>query len=490
MKRKAISVNVVLNGIRTILSLLFPLVTFPYITRVLAPEGIGQANFANSIVNYFVLIGALGITTYAIREGAKKCEDRASFEFFASEMWTISIWASIFSYLCLAIVLAIFDELNVYRCLIAIYSVQILFNALGMEWFFSVYEEYVYGVIRSFVFQCISFGLMFLLVKKPTDVYIYVIIQMFSIAGTGITNHIYVRGKVNLKLIWSKKLFGHLSSIMLIFFTTLATTIYINLDTSMLGFIWGDTQVGYYTVATKLYNIIKALINSMVTVYSVRLCSQYYQNKEEYLVIFNEAFQIITGLTIPIAMGGCLLRKEIIIMLGGSAYLEAATGLALLLISLIPATLGNLFGAGALLVMKEEKNMFAATVTGTIVNMVLNYVFIHEMRCTGAAVATLITELIVSGILISRALCRIKLCVSITHILKSILASVIFIPVIFGIGRLNFDFWLQLIVEVIICVVAYGGNLLLLKDEMALHFLRQVKRRQIILRGNRKYEKK
>lgn len=475
MKRKTMSINVVLNGIRTMFSLLFPLVTFPYITRVLAPEGIGQVYFANSMANYFVLIGALGITSYAIHEGAKKCEDKDSFALFASEMWTIGIWAAMFAYICLAIVLVFYKELNSYRWLITIYSFQILFNALGMEWFLSVFEEYAYITIRSFVFQCISLILLFLLVKKPTDVYIYVMIQMISIAGTGITNHIYVREKVKLRLIWSKKIFEHLPSIILIFSTTLATAIYINLDTSMLGLIWGDTQVGYYTVATKLYNIIKALINSMVTVYSVRLSSQYYQNKEEYLSTFNEAFQIITGLNIPIAVGGYLLRKEIIIILGGTAYLEAATGLALLLLSLIFATLGNLFGAGALLVIREEKNMFAATVTGTIINMVLNYIFIHEKKCTGAAAATLITELIVCGILIWRASCHIKLCVSITHILKAALASAIFIPIVLGIGKLNLDFWPRLIAEVIICVLAYGGILLLLKDELVLRIMKRVK---------------
>ena len=475
MKRKNLSMNIVLNGIRTVLSLIFPLITFPYITRVLAPEGVGQANFANSIANYFVLIGALGITTYAIREGAKKCEDEESLRIFASEMWSIGILASIFAYICLGVVLLLGRGLHDYRYLIILYSLQIFFNALSMEWFLSIYEEYAYITIRSFALQCISLALLFCLVKNPEDVYKYVIIQMISIAGTGITNHLYVRKKIKLKLVWSKEIFRHLSPIMLIFSTTLATAIYINLDTSMLGIIWGDAQVGYYSVAAKLYNIIKALINSMVTVYSVRLCSQYYQRKEEYFATFAEAFQIITGLTIPVAFGGYLLREEIISILGGEAYLEASASLTLLLVSLIPATLGNLFGAGALLVIKEEKNMFAATAVGTVVNMALNYILIHQMKCTGAAAATLITELIVCGILIWRASCYMKLFVPITHLFKSILASVVFIPIVIGIGRLNLSFWVKLAGEVILCVLAYGGMLLLLKDDMILRFVKRLK---------------
>ena len=475
MKRKNMSINIVLNGIRTILSLIFPLITFPYIARVLAPEGIGQANFASSIANYFVLIGALGITNYAIREGAKKCEDKEQLGIFASEMWSIGICASIAAYICLGITLLFYKELNDYRYLILIYSFQIFFNMLSMEWFLSIYEEYAYITMRSFVFQCISLLLLFLLVKKPEDVYWYVSIQMISIAGTGITNHIYVRKRVKLKLVWSKEILKHLPAIMLIFSTTLATAVYINLDTSMLGLIWGDVQVGYYSVAAKLYNIIKALINSMVTVYSVRLCSQYFQNREEYLETFAEAFQIITGLTIPIAMGGYLMREEIIIILGGEAYLEAKASLMLLLLSLIPATLGNLFGSGALLVIKEERNMFIATITGTIVNTVLNYIFIHKMKCTGAAAATLITELVVCGILIWRVFCYMKLKVSISHIFKSIAASVVFIPIVIEIGKLNLSFWVELIGEVFLCVLAYGAILVLLKDDMILRFIKRLK---------------
>lgn len=475
MKRKNMSINIVLNGIRTILSLIFPLITFPYIARVLAPEGIGQANFASSIANYFVLIGALGITAYAIREGAKKCEDKEQLGIFASEMWSIGIWAAIAAYICLGMTLLFYKELNDYRYLILIYSFQILFNMLSMEWFLSIYEEYAYITMRSFVFQCLSLLLLFWLVKKPEDVYWYVSIQMISIAGTGITNHIYVRKRVKLKLIWSKEILKHLPSIMLIFSTTLATAIYVNLDTSMLGLIWGDAQVGYYSVAAKLYNIIKALINSMVTVYSVRLCSQYFQNREEYLETFAEAFQIITGLTIPIAMGGYLMREEIIIILGGEAYLEAKASLLLLLLSLIPATLGNLFGSGALLVIKEERNMFIATITGTIVNMVLNYIFIHKMKCTGAAAATLITELAVCGILIWRASCYMKLKVSISHIFKSIAASVVFIPIVIEIGKLNLSFWVELAGEAFLCILAYGAMLVLLKDDMILRFIKRLK---------------
>lgn len=474
MERKPMSANVILNGIRTMLYLVFPLFTFPYISRVLSPEGVGQANYANSITNYFVLIGGLGIASYAVREGAKKIGKKEEFNNFANEIWTIGIFSAMVAYICLFVVLTFSTKLNPYRWLITIYSVQIMANAIGMEWILNVYEEYLYVTIRSFIFQIISLFLLYGFVKKPSDVYLYAIIQTISTVGIGIVNHAYVRRKVKLKFVWSKNNFRHMPTILLIFSTTLATIIYVNLDTTMLGWIWGDEQVGYYTVAVKLYNIVKSLINSIVTVYAVRLSCLYYQDKAGYKKTFKEVFQIIIGLTIPMAVGGCLLRNEIIMILGGEQYLKADISLVILLVSLIFATMGNLFASGVLLVVKKEKYMFAATLTGTVVNMILNYVFIHKLKCTGAAVATLITEIAVCTILLWFAAPHIKFRGFTGHVLKVVAVSVCFVPIVFGIGRLELSFWIDLILKLIVCVSVYASGLLVLKDEIAVNSVKQL----------------
>ena len=477
MTRKPMSLNVLLNGIKTVLSLLFPLITFPYITRVLAPEGIGQANYASSIANYFILFGGLGISSYAIREGAKRSSQKKEFEKFADEMWTVSLLAAAFAYVCLFVTLAFSVKFHDYRYLIVLYSFQILSNALGMEWVLNIYEEYAYVTIRSVIFQILSLVLLFCFVRNPEDVYRYAVIQMISTVGIGLANHIYVRKKLTLRIVWSKKIFEHLRPVLLIFSITLATTIYVNLDTTMLGWIWGDEQVGYYTAAAKLYNIVKSLINSVITVYAVRLSSLYDPDREEYHKTFREVFQLITGLTIPMAVGGSLLRSEIIVILGGEEYLAATGSLAVLLVSLIFATLGNLFGAGVLLIVKKEKYMFAATLTGTFSNMILNYIFITRMKCTGAAIATLITEIIVCTILAVKASPYLSGDGLVSHGLKAITASTLFIPVVAGMNRLSVGFWPGLLIKLVLCVIVYAAALMLLRDEMAVIFWNKVRQR-------------
>ena len=142
MKNKSLAQNAILNGIRNGLNLLFPLITFPYVSRVLQVEKLGEYNFANSVTSYFVLLAGLGISSYAVREGAKLREKKNEFDFFASSVFTINVVSTIISYICLFVCLWVSNSLHKYSLLIMVFSVQIVFTTIGVEWVYSIYEEY------------------------------------------------------------------------------------------------------------------------------------------------------------------------------------------------------------------------------------------------------------------------------------------------------------------------------------------------------------
>ena len=125
MKNRSLGLNAFLNGLKSILNLLFPLITFPYVSRVLGVKGVGIYNYSNSIVSYFLLIAALGISTYAIREGAKYRDNKEQINKFASEVFTINIWSTLVSYVLLLACLVIFTNLHDYISCILIFSIQI-----------------------------------------------------------------------------------------------------------------------------------------------------------------------------------------------------------------------------------------------------------------------------------------------------------------------------------------------------------------------------
>ena len=147
MEQKSLKLNMILNAVKGLLGILFPLITFPYISKVLGVENIGKYNFAYSIINYFVLIAGLGIATYAVREGAYIRGDLQKLQRFSDEIFSLNIVSTVFSYLLLIVVVYITPKMQEYKILLFILSLQIMFKALGVEWIYSIYEDYTYITI-------------------------------------------------------------------------------------------------------------------------------------------------------------------------------------------------------------------------------------------------------------------------------------------------------------------------------------------------------
>ena len=142
-QQKSITVNLMANGIKTLMSVLFPLITFPYASRVLGAAGIGKVNYASSIISYFSMFAALGISTYAVREGARIRDDKEKFSKFAKEMLNINLCTTLLSYTVLLVFLSL-PVLGGYKKLLVISSAGIVFTTIGMEWLFIIKEEFYY----------------------------------------------------------------------------------------------------------------------------------------------------------------------------------------------------------------------------------------------------------------------------------------------------------------------------------------------------------
>ena len=199
--KKSLGKNAVLNGFRNILNLLFPLITFPYVSRVLSVEGIGQYNFAQATISYFSLIAGLGISSYAIREGAKYRNDKEKFSIFASEILLCNIISTIVAYMALVVCIEISEKIRSYTILMVIFSVQIIFVTIGIEWMYSIYEEYEYITIRGIRFKIISIVLIFIFVRNENDVNAYAAITVFSTVGSNILNLMHSKKYFKLKKI-------------------------------------------------------------------------------------------------------------------------------------------------------------------------------------------------------------------------------------------------------------------------------------------------
>lgn len=393
LKAKSLSVNALLNSLQTILNLIFPLITFPYVSRVLSVDSIGKYNFSNSIVSYFVLIAGLGISRFAVREGAKLRDDRKLFSVFASEIFTINLCSTAFSYLLLFITLLLVSSLQSYKEAILIFSIQIFFTTVGMDWLYTIYEEYGYITIRNIIFKIISIILLFTLVKHSDDYLKYVSITVFASTGSYLLNFFHAKRFFDLTLRWNFNWREYLIPIFSIFGTMVAVTIYVSSDTTILGFLKGDYAVGIYSIATKIYGMIGPVVSSTMAVAIPRLAMLIGQKRYlEYRSLLTELINTTIVVIFPVMTGLVLVSKDVVLLIAGSNFLRSAVSLKILSIALLFGTINTIFVECVLIPAKRENKTLVSSIVAAIVNILLNFAMIPIFIEKGSAVTTVIAE--------------------------------------------------------------------------------------------------
>lgn len=390
--------NALLNVIKQVCSILFPLITFPYAVRILGVENYGKINFGNSIISYFGMLAALGLHNYAIREGTLIRHDKNRFSHLANQLFTVNCITSAIAYLLLLLCIFTVKELQSKRVLLCVQSILIPLSALGCEWINIVYEDYKYITIRYIVLQFISVVMMFLFVHAPSDYILYAAIMLISQAGASIVNIFYIRKKyVSLKLLRKNVAFTkHIRALILLFGVTLASFIYLDADTTMIGLFRNDTEVGLYSAAARIYNLVKMVINAIVAVTIPRLsalCGE--QNTREYNKILNDVVCAVGMLMLPCIAGIFSLSEIILDVICGAEYIDAYISLRVLALSMLFAVAAYICSSGVLMPNKKDKQFLYITVIGALVNLLLNMIVIPLMGYVGAAITTLISELLV-----------------------------------------------------------------------------------------------
>lgn len=396
MKKKSLGVNATLNGLRSILNILFPVITFPYVSRVLGANSLGIYNFSNSVISYFVLIAGLGINTYAVREGAKYRDNKTKISKFSSEVFTINIYSTLLAYILLFLSLFLFYRLRNYTSCILVFSIQILFTTIGTEWIYQIYEEYLYITIRSILFNIISILLLFIFVRNSNNYLEYAAITVFSSVGANIINFIGAKRFCSIKVLKNANLSKHLKPILVIFSATLAAMIYINSDVTLLGLMKNNVTVGIYSVSAKIYSIVQTFISSVYIVTVPRLALYLGKNRfKEYSGLLTKVINNIILLILPAMTGLYMLSKEVIIIISGQEFIRATSSLRILCFSLIFSTLAGSLYQCILIPAKREKYVLKSTIISAVLNILLNILLIPLWAENAAAFSTLISEIVI-----------------------------------------------------------------------------------------------
>lgn len=396
MKQKSIKLNFIMNAILQISAFIFPLITFPYVSRILGPSGTGNVSFATSIVTYFALFAQLGIPTYGIRATARVRDDKKLLSKTVQEIFIINAVMCVLAYFVFFVVLNLVPKMYNDKVLFIIISSIILFNSVGMDWLYKGLEKYTYITFVSIIFKFIALILMFVCVHHKNDYVIYGAISIFAASASNICNLVNIHKLIYIKPIFNYEFTKHFRPIMIFFAMSCATTIYTNLDTVMLGFMKDNVEVGYYNAAIKIKNVLLGVVTSLGTVLLPR-ASYYIENNmySEFKRIAGKALNFVVLISFPLCLYFILFAKEGVLFLSGDAYTEAILPMQILMPTLIFIGLTNIMGIQMLIPLGREKVVLYSEIAGAIVDLVINTILIPIMASSGAAIGTLVAEMVV-----------------------------------------------------------------------------------------------
>ena len=468
-KQKSITINFIMNVVLSMSAFIFPLITFPYVSRVLMPTGTGLVSFANSIIAYFALFAQLGIPTYGIRACAKVRDDKEKLSKVVQELLIINSIISVLVYIVFFASLMIVPKMRNNKTLFIVMSATILFNVIGIEWMYKALEQYTYIAIRSIIFKFIALILMFLLVRSKNDYVWYGVITIFAASASNILNFFNAHKYISLRLIGNYNFKQHLKAITIFFAMSCATTIYTNLDSAMIGFIKGVTENGYYSAAVKIKIVLVSVVTSLGTVLLPR-ASYYIENglNDEFKRISNKAINFVFVIAVPMMIYFIIFAPESIFFLAGDAYSKSILPMQIIMPTLLFIGLTNIMGLQMLVPMGKEKYVMSSEIVGAVVDLILNASLIPIFGASGAAIGTVVAEF---AVWIVQFLCLRDYIKQIySNINYGYICCAVFVSMIpaFFIKRLGWNCFLTLVVSAILFFGIYVIILTILKETLVL----------------------
>ena len=395
-KIHSVKYNLVMNIILKVSTVLFPLITFPYTTRILGAEAYGRVGFAVSVVSYFSLIASLGIPSYAVRKCAQNRDDPIALARTVKEILVINTLSLVITYCVFIGSLIVIPRFRTDYVIMLISSTSIILHTFGVEWFYQAIEQYDYITIRNICVKLISIVLLFAFVKDPSDIVPYSAVTVAGTVGSNILNLIRLPKLISLKDRYELNIKKHLKPIFILFFYYAATTVYTNLDVVMLGFLTNNSAVGYYTASVKLKNVLVGVVTALGAVALPR-ASYYLSNNDsgKFASLIQSSFNYVLLISLSAATYSTIKAKSIILLLAGNGYEGAIGSMMWIMPSIVFIGIGSITAWQILIPLGRDKCTLIGAVAGAVVDFCVNWLLIPLYGAMGASIGTLCAEICV-----------------------------------------------------------------------------------------------
>ena len=391
--------SVFYNVLLAISQVFFPLITFPYLARTLGPEHVGVLNFAESIAKYFVMLAALGIPIYGIREIAKVQNELKERTKIFAEIFTINLICTLgLSFIFLAAVFSI-PQLNKEKVLFYWTITYFIFQVFYLEWFFNGMNQFKFIAIRQFIIRFFFIIFVFILIKSQLDYVNYMRMQFGLSVLIAIINFSNLSKHISLnKASFSNlDLRKHIKPLLYIFLTIFSISIYFSLDTILLGFLANNESVGYYSTALKLNKLIIAVFGAVTVAIFPSLINLYHsQQIEKFRELIRQVFFVLVSLSIPAIVIFISCAKEIVHVLFSQNFDRSILPLQITAPLILIVSLSSIFGFQVLSALAKDRQILYSAIIGMTVSIVLSILLVPTLMEVGEAITILVTELSVS----------------------------------------------------------------------------------------------
>lgn len=464
VKSSSLAKNSLFNMAYNVLNLLFPLITSMYVSRILLPSGVGKVAYAQNITSYFITFAALGLPTYGVREIAKAKDDKNKVNRVFTQLLTIN-WIST------AIAVGAFtflinqDAFQSEKVLMICCGIQLLFNFVNIDWLYQGMEEYVYIVCRSTAIKAISILAIFVLVKNQRDYVIYAMISSIALAGNYIFN--IINAKKYVRLDFSNfSLKKHWKPLMILGLTIFFSTIYSKLDITMLGAMNTEEETGLYSNAFRLIAIVTSICASVSAVFLPRL-SYYYQNsKEKFNELINFGIKILSFFSFPMVTGLVVLAPSAIVLVYGNEFFGAVSTVRVLSLLVVIKAFGDLLCYQLAIATGHEKDRLFAYAAAAFLNMSLNFLLIPSIGRNGAAIASVLSELLLNAVQFFKMKKIVQYKLNVKPILQGVFASGIMAIGMVAITSIPMNDFIKCIAGFLVGTLIYLGISIAIKNEI------------------------
>lgn len=455
--------NFIYNAILTMSGYIFPLMVYPYVSRVLGVANIGACNFVDSIVEYFTILSMMGMNTIGIREIAKCKNDQQKLDNVFSQLFSLNTLTTITAIIILIIATNIVPKFAPYKDLLYIGVGKLFFNYMLINWFFQGLENFKYIAARTIFVKILFVISVFLFVKTETDVKLYYFLVALTWAGNGIINFIYAKKYVsfNFTLKINKAIIGSFFILGVYWFMN---SMYTTLNVAFLGFATNDIEVGYYTTANKLLTVIMTMFTALTSVMVPRVSVALKSNdNSEAKALIRKAINALMLFAIPLIFFVFPFSQELIYLMSGKGYEGATTPLQIMTPLFFLVGYDQIIVLQTLLPMGKDKDILMNSILAASVGIISNIFLTLNFGKNGSAIVLILAEL---SVLLSSQFCVTKylgLKIPFKLIIKHIIGFSPIIIICYVIKYFINSYVISLIVSasIICCYIFLAGRFIL-----------------------------